>query len=179
MREFLLRGIVMSWKNLLAVGAILASFSLAAPVAEAAVFDLIDSGITKAELIETLEGYGVKYEDSTRAGEDPIITVTGRNGIKYDILYYGCSGEGAAQRCKRLQFKAGWNMSSPLTLEQLNKYHNDYVFGRLYNAKSSDGTDVLWFDIGLIVQGGSRKMIVEYLNWWETISSQIKRDFNL
>lgn len=130
--------------------------------------------VTKADIIAVLTSSGYTYEDSSQSGGDPVLRVTAKNGIIFDIFFFGCQ----AGACQRLQFKAGWTMSQAVPLADLNKYHQDWVFGRVYHL-DNNGQPEFWLDMAFIAKGATRQNIIENLAWWETISTQVRDDFKL
>ena len=95
--------------------------------------DLPDGGVTVGEFADALQSKGFKAEIGKDAQGDPKIT-SAADGSSFTVFFYGCE----KNRCKSVQFSSGFDMKSGMALSEVNKWHSDYRFGRVYLDDDND-----------------------------------------
>ena len=115
----------------LALAAVVAAFALAANTSVTFAKDLPAGGLTRQEVLDWLVKHGQKAKlDYDTVAKDSTVTVTSDDGT-WSVYFYNCSGE----RCKSLQYAAGWNSAS-VSVAQVNDWNNNRRFLRAYKTPS-------------------------------------------
>jgi hypothetical protein len=97
---------------------------------------------------------------------DPMIKAT-HNQINYTVLFYGCSNHVA---CTAIQFRAWWDLATPVSLDVINTWNRTSLLGRAYLDKDSDPT----IDHTVRLKGGvTLAHLRESLTWFQAAA----RDF--
>lgn len=136
--------------------ALLATALLAFAGGAAAADDVYADGITRAELMVILSGYGMSVKDTTERDSDPWLQAHTSKGVLFYVNMYDCGGSGQdGQRCSLLQFQAQWQTAKAnIKTSDINAYNLKFVFGRA--ALSSDGKSVV-FDYPMNIKDGVTK----------------------
>jgi hypothetical protein len=144
----------------------------------AAADDLYTDGITRAELMVILSGYGMTVKDTTEKDSDPWLQAHTPKGVLFYVNMYECSGAGQTeQRCGLLQFQAQWqNAKDAIKASEINAYNLKFVFGRA--ALSGDGKSVV-FDYPMnikdgVTKGNLKKNVDNWLRVLDDVRSTFK-----
>ena len=129
--------------------------------------ELVD-GSDPAVLLDLAKGYGSAELDVDPDG-DP--RITGRiEGSKYLVHFYGCDD---GKNCKTIVFRAAWTSDGEYTLEQMNAWNQDHLFGSAY--LDSDGDPTLDMSANLNY-GVSRDNLDDTFDWWKVALGQFASD---
>jgi hypothetical protein len=141
-------------RSFVAVFVALLSLPFAASLAHAD--EVYSDGITRAELMVILSGYGMTVKDTTEKDSDPWLQARTPKGVMFYVNMYECQGSGAdEQRCGLIQFQAQWqNAKSNIKASDINAYNLKFVFGRA--SMSNDGKSVV-FDYPMNIKDGVTK----------------------
>lgn len=111
---------------------IVAGLSLAAALmfaASASAAEIHADGMTGAEVAKWLQDAGYKAELTKDDGGDPMIN-SAAAGASFKVYFYDC--DKAKTRCKALQFSAGFDLKTPLTLEKINEWNRKNRYLKAY-----------------------------------------------
>ena len=140
--------------------------------------DVYTDGITRAELMVILSGYGMTVKDTTEKDSDPWLQAHTPKGVLFYVNMYECSGTGQSeQRCGLLQFQAQWqNAKGAIKDSEVNAYNLKFVFGRA--ALSNDGKSVV-FDYPMnikdgVTKGNLKKNVDNWLRVLDDVRSTFK-----
>jgi Putative bacterial sensory transduction regulator len=120
---------------------------------------------TLASLIREL-GYRASVEKDN-AG-DPMIR-SSAGGVDFQIYFFGCEG---GERCRSLLFQAGYNLESGTTVDVVEAWNEDVLFGRAYLDDEADP----WVEMPVNLFGGvNRENFADTFDWWETVIGDFQR----
>lgn len=78
----------------------------------------------------------------------------------YHLYFYGCTNN---DDCKYLQFVAGWDLTNGITLEKINDWNRDKLWGQAYR----DSEDDPWISIVYNLDGGVTKAnFADTVDWF-------------
>jgi hypothetical protein len=136
---------------------LVAAFALAASPSVSSAKDLPAGGLTRQEVVDWLVKHGQKAKlDYDTVAKDSTVTVTSADGT-WSMYFYNCSGE----RCKSLQYAAGWS-SAPPTVAQVNDWNNNRRFLRAYRTPS----DAVFAEYDLDINSGTWGALDYSLERW-------------
>ncbi|MFT0211557.1 YbjN domain-containing protein [Pseudomonas sp. F1_0610] len=137
--------------------AALSSLLLATPLYAAQV---IDNNNTKAILAMAQE-FGTA-ELSTDDEGDPLIT--GRmNETDYSIIFHNCQN---GKNCTDLMFSSAWSASGNITLEQVNTWNSEMLYGQAYLDGEKDPT----LEMSVNIDGGvTEDNLRASFQWWNDV----------
>lgn len=138
----------------------------------AAQAELINSnGMTGPEVTAWLQKAGYKAELTKDGGGDPLIN-SATDGTNFKVFFYDCEGE----RCKALQFSAGFDLKTALTPAAANKWNRENRYLKVY--LDDDGDPYVQYDVnvnaGRTVEGlsddfevwtGMLPEFTDYIDW--------------
>ena len=145
----------------------------------AAADDVYADGITRAELMVILSGYGMSVRDTTEKDSDPWLQAHTSKGVSFYVNMYECNGSGASeQRCGLLQFQAQWqNAKGAIKAADINGYNLKFVFGRA--ALSGDGKSVV-FDYPMNIKDGVTKAnLKKNVDNWLRVLDDVRSTFKV
>src|SRR5690606_13260757 len=125
-----------SMKRFLVLAVVCAATMSAAHAAEG---DRIDS-IDVEQLAGLLADAGYRATAGRDGEGDPMLSSSAA-GANFNIYMYGCESE----RCKSLQFIAGFDLADGITLQRINEWNRDKRYGSAY----LDDEDDLWLQMDL------------------------------
>jgi hypothetical protein len=105
--------------------------------------DLHKDGMTGPEVAAWLQKAGYKAELTKDETGDPLID-SAAEGHKFKIYFYDCS---EAKRCKALQFSAGFDLKTPLTLEKTNEWNRKNRYLKAY--LDDEGDPYVQYDVNV------------------------------
>lgn len=125
--------------------------------------------VTARELAAVMAefGYDVELKD-----EDGPVLVTRRAETKFTIRFYGCDNNPDVFRriCGDAQFRSSYNAPDAALLNLMNKWNNEFRFGKAY--VNADGRPTVEMMVNL--DGGVTKSYLRsLLKWW----GLVLRDF--
>ncbi|HEY5722479.1 MAG TPA: YbjN domain-containing protein [Allosphingosinicella sp.] len=120
-------------------------------------------------VVAALQASGYAAKLGTDGVGDPMIT-SGVSGTTFQIFFYNCTDHRA---CATVQFHRAYDLSTPVTLEQINEWNRTKRFGRAFLDKESD--PVLGMDVDLDDGGLSRLLFIDNVEFWATILGEFER----
>jgi len=124
----------------LVAGLSLAAALILAPAAQAE--DLHKGGMTGPEVVAWMQKAGYKAELGKDDGGDPMIS-SAAEGQTFKVYFYDCE----AGRCKALQFSAGFDLKTPLTLDKINAWNRKNRYLKAY--LDEDGDPYVQYDVNV------------------------------
>ena len=100
-------------------------------------------GMTGPEVAAWLQKGGYKAVLSKDDGGDPLID-SAADGHSFKIYFYDCD---ATKRCKALQFSAGFDLKTPLTLDKVNEWNRKNRYLKAY--LDDDGDPYVQYDVNV------------------------------
>jgi len=115
---------------------LVASLSLAAalmlaPAVQAE--NLHEGGMTGPEVVAWMQKAGYKAELGKDDSGDPMVS-SAADGQTFKVYFYDCE----AGRCKALQFSAGFDLKTPLTLDKTNEWNRKNRYLKAYLDEEGD-----------------------------------------
>lgn len=123
-------------------------------------------GMSANDMMALLSSMGMKPENKTEQDKLPWLVVKTKEGKTFNVLMYQCQAEkpNPATLCAQIRFKLFWDNDKKISLETVNKFNVDYVFGRAF--LDDDGKSV-GVDYPMNLAGGStRSTIRENVNYF-------------
>lgn len=119
-----------------------ATLASGAAQAQAQEQELDKNGMTGPEVVEWLQKAGYKAELSKDSDGDPLIkSATG--GQNFNVYFYDC----ANTRCKALQFSAGFDLKTPLSLDKSNEWNRENRYLKAY--LDDEGDPYVQYDVNV------------------------------
>ena len=115
-----------------------------------------------AKLVSIVQSLGYRASlDRDNVG-DPMIR-SSASGTDFIIYFDGCD-DGAA--CKSLLFKVGYDLTEGTTLEAVNEWNKQTLFGRAYLDDENDP----WLEMSVSLDGGvTEENFADHFDWWEVV----------
>ena len=89
--------------------------------------------VSRNSLSAMLRSMGMKVEDTTEPDGTPWLTVKTKDGGTFNVFLYVCKNDAlATSPCEQIQFRMLWDNTKERTLEDVNKFNLEKVFGRGY-----------------------------------------------
>ena len=104
--------------------------------------DIHKDGMTGPEVSAWLQKGGYKAELTKDDQGDPLIN-SAAEGQTFKIYFYDCKDE----RCKALQFSAGFDLKTPLALEKANEWNRKNRYLKVY--LDDDGDPYVQYDVNV------------------------------
>jgi len=120
-------------------------------------------------VVNAMQGAGYMAKLGVDKVGDPKID-SGVSGSKFTVFFYNCTDNKA---CATVQFHAGYDMSTALSLERINEWNRSQRFGRAYLDK--EGDPVLEMDLDLDDGGLSAALFVDNLEFWNAVIGKFER----
>jgi len=124
----------------------LAAAALLGATAPATAEDLHTDGMTGPEAAAWLQKAGYKAELTKDETGDPLIT-SAADGRSFKVYFYDCDKQGDGGRCKALQFSAGFDLKTPLTLDKVNEWNRKNRYLKAY--LDDDGDPYVQYDVNV------------------------------
>ena len=135
----------------------------AVPAQAATLVDATDP----ARLVDIIQDLGYRAQLTTDDAGDPEIQ-SAVGGAEFSILFFGCTDNRA---CKYLLFRGGWDLPEGATLDVVNGWNHDKLFGRAHLDDESDP----WLEMPVTMDGGvSRTNFEDAFDWWEVIVAEFE-----
>lgn len=78
----------------------------------------------------------------------------------YHIYFYGCTNN---EHCKYIQFVAGWDLTDGISLEKINDWNRDKLWGQAYRDDENDP----WISVVYNLDGGVTKAnFADTVDWF-------------
>ena len=98
-------------------------------------------------------------EDKSEKDDDPWLIVTTKDERVFNVFLHQCASKspGLSVACTQMRFKLFWDNEKGITLEAVNKFNLDYVFGRGFITDDKK----LGVDYAMNLKGGATRKLVE------------------
>ncbi len=117
-------------------------------------------------IVSALEANGFSVNVTTDSDDDPLIESTD-DDEPFSVHFYGCTNN---KDCEYIQFVSGWDLSKGTTMQVIEKWNEDRVWGRAYIDSDNDP----WLDLAVNLKGGvTPENFDDTVAWWWSIM----RDF--
>lgn len=137
----------------------------AMPAALAAETGRIDR-VGGEQLAELVADAGYRATPGRDGQGDPMVSSSAA-GANYTIYMYGCEED----RCKSLQFIAGFDLADGIGLQRINAWNRDKRYGSAYLDDEEDP----WLQMDLDLEGGATTgQVTEYVELWDTLLGQFQ-----
>jgi hypothetical protein len=120
-------------------------------------------------IIAALERGGFEAEIGKEDDGDPKINSTDKSQ-PFGIHFYGCEKH---DHCKYVQFTQGWNLKKGITLDKIDKWNNDNVWGQAYRDNEKDP----WLALTVNFEGGvTPDYLDNMIDWWAIIVEDYEKE---
>jgi hypothetical protein len=134
----------------------------AMPAVHAAEIDRIGGD----QLVDLVADAGYRATPGRDNQGDPMVSSSAA-GATFTIYMYGCEED----RCKSLQFRAGFDLADGISLERINAWNRDKRYGSAYLDDENDP----WLQMDLDLEGGATTgQVTEYVELWDTLLGQFQ-----
>jgi hypothetical protein len=120
-------------------------------------------------IVDALEQAGYEVEIVKDDDGDPKINSTDKSQ-PFGVHFYDCDDE--HEHCHYVQITQGWNLKKGITLDKIDKWNSDNVWGQAYRDDEKDP----WLALVINFDGG---VTPEYLNvmidWWGIIEEDYEK----
>ena len=99
----------------------------------------------------------------------PMIS-SAHHGTRFKVLFYNCTGE---RDCATIQFHAGYDLGTGISLEKINAWNSSQRFGRAYLDK--EGDPILEMDVDLDDGGLSHLLFIDNIEFWASVLGKFER----
>jgi hypothetical protein len=141
---------------------LVAALALATPAAAAA--EIRD--ISGEELAGLLRKAGYRATVGRDSGGDPMVTSSAA-GAQFSIMMYDCQED----RCKSLQFGAGFDLADGGSLANVNAWNRDKRYAKAWLDDEVDP----WLELDLDLEGGgSLELVGDYIELWDAALGQFQ-----
>jgi hypothetical protein len=113
-------------------------------------------------LADIIRDLGYKAAVSTDNVGDPMIE-SSVGGTDITVLFFGCEDN---LKCTSVLFKVGYDLSDGTTLEVINAWNEQNLFGRAYMDDELDP----WIEMPVnLFDGVTRSNFEDSFDWWEVV----------
>ena len=144
------------------LAAAVVALGLAGP-AGAQTVDASDAG----RLMKIIQGLGYGAQLTTDAAGDPMI-VGKAEGVEFRVMFYRCT---AGTACRVIQFRAGFDLADGSTLEAMNDWNRENLFGSAY--LDAEGDPFVDYAVNLDF-GVTRANFEDSFDWWLVVLRDFK-----
>lgn len=120
-------------------------------------------------VVDAMQGAGFAAKLGVDRLGDPKID-SSASGTRFTVFFYNCT---ANKDCATVQFHSGFDLQTPVTLEQINEWNRSQRFGRAYLDKEND--PVIEMDVDLDDGGLSRALFEDNLEFWTSVLGKFER----
>jgi hypothetical protein len=128
---------------------------------------LPDGGVTVQDVARELQAKGYKAEIGKDSGGDPKIT-SGMDGSNFTVWFYGCKDG----RCTQVQYEAGFDLKSGLSLAKINLWNRENRFGAGHLDDEND--PYIQYDIDF-EHGATTEAIANTIDVWASLLPDFKK----
>jgi len=122
----------------------------------------IITGSSFDAIIASLQRVGFTVDLSKDSDGDPMIESTD-NDEPFLVYFYECTD---GKDCGYMQFREGWDLKDGTTLEVIEKWNEDRVWGRAW----LDADDDPWIDLTVNLRGGiTSANLDDTASWWWSV----------
>jgi hypothetical protein len=124
------------------------------------------------QLVSIIRELGYRARLTSDNTGDPMIS-TSVGGTDVSILFFGCV---ANADCKTLLFKVGYDLNDGTTLEAVNVWNTENLYGRAYLDDESDP----WIEMPVNLFGGiTRQNFEDTFDWWDVVVGRFEDHLGL
>ena len=122
----------------------------------------IITGSSFDAILASLQRVGFSVDLSKDSDGDPMIESTD-NDEPFLVYFYECTD---GKDCGYMQFREGWDLKDGTTLEVIEKWNEDRVWGRAW----LDSDDDPWIDLTVNLRGGiTSANLDDTASWWWSV----------
>ena len=119
-------------------------------------------------LVQIIRDLGYRAIAKTDGIGDPMIE-TSVNGTDTAIFFYGCRDNA---NCTTLLFKVGYDLEDGTTLEKVNAWNSENLYGRAYLDDEQDP----WLEMTVnMLDGVTRKNFEDTFDWWDVAVGEFEQ----
>jgi Putative bacterial sensory transduction regulator len=97
--------------------------------------------VSRNSMAATLKSMGMDAQDTTEKDGTPWLTVKTKDSHTFNVFLYQCKNDADPRSpCEQIQFRIVWDNTNKRTLDDVNKFALEKVFGRGF--MSEDKTDI-------------------------------------
>lgn len=123
-------------------------------------------GVTAQDVVGVLRARGLPVQlQRDEAGDPQIVSVL--HDLKFFVNFYNCQGA----RCGAIQFRAGFDMPNGMTMRQVNTWHAQRRYGKVFLDEVNDPFIDMDVDV---YRGSTTESIDNNLETWAIILKQFK-----
>ncbi len=144
----------------------LVSLTLAALVTAAVPSYSASAQVSAADpdsIVKILQKEGYRASLSTDKEGDPKIE-TAMSGWNVGIIFYGCT---ANKDCQSIQFNTGFDRTTPMSIEKLNRWLDEHRFGKVFF--DDEGDPILVWDV-ILGEGVPDSVFIKSIHAFEDIA---------
>jgi hypothetical protein len=119
------------------------------------------------DVARELQAKGYKAEIGKDSGGDPKIT-SGMDGTNFTVWFYGCKDG----RCTQVQYEAGFDLKSGLSLAKINLWNRENRFGAGHLDDEND--PYIQYDIDF-EHGATTEAIANTIDVWASLLPDFKK----
>lgn len=127
---------------------------------------------TVGELAGLLHDFGHR----TRLGRDTTggpALVANEGGDNFVVLFYDCSGEGAAARCTGAELNASYPVRETIPLARINEINRNYRLAKAYLKDDGEPALSMALNTGGTFAAGN---LTDSLEWWQVAMRGFEED---
>ncbi len=116
-------------------------------------------GVSRGDITKWFAALSMTVEDKSEKDDDPWLVVTTKDDRMFNVFLHQCASKspGLSVPCTQVRFKLFWDNDKGITLDAVNKFNLDYVFGRGFIT----GDKKLGVDYAMNLKGGATRKLVE------------------
>lgn len=118
-------------------------------------------GVSRSDVVNWLTAKGMKVEDNSKPNDEdaPWLVATTKEDRVFNIFLHDCVSKAPKPKdlCAQIRFKLFWDNDKGITLEAINKFNLDYVFGRGFRTDDKE----IGVDYAVNLKGGVSRAMVE------------------
>jgi hypothetical protein len=120
-------------------------------------------------VLHAIERAGMEGEVGKDSEGDPKINSTDKRR-PFVIHFYDCDGDHA--HCPYIQITQGWDLKKGLSLDKIEKWNEDNVWGQAYLDDDKDP----WLALTINFKGGvTPEYVDDMLEWWSVIAEDYEK----
>ncbi len=129
---------------------------------------LPDGGAVVQEVAASLKAKGLSTEITSDKDGDPLIKSI-YESTKFSVYFYEC---GSKQRCKSIQFAAGFSVDGALSASKVAEWNRRKRFGRVYLDNDSDP----WIEMDMDLEhGATTEALTNNLDRWQLVIHEFRK----
>ncbi len=115
------------------------------------------------KVLAAMQEYGFASTLSTDSDGDPMIS-SKVSKSDFFVIFYGCEEN---KDCKSIMFRAGYDLTNPISALKVNEWNRDKRFGKAYI--DDQGDPFLEFEVNMFADGVGEENFQDTLDWWRLV----------